>query len=183
MVIRAVINPDVAENKVNLPASTFNNLANHMHTHFFSKDIYLGDAEMLKYLKDIYLSEQQNSSNPSNYTLNQRNKFEILYFSNGMRHKYKVEFDDNWKIVSDNSSLINTNLKLNMRLLCHNRNVVPLNHSNVLLKEHEFIRALERMPMLEYLFGFENILNKQDQINTKTKISFDVLYHNFAHIF
>lgn len=172
LVNKAIFNGD-SENKIVLSASTFNHLANYMHLYFYSKDVYLGDAELLKYLKEVFYMEKQSSPNPDAFKVNQRNKFEMHYYTNGMRHKFKVEFDDNWQVLSD-SKFSSKNLKLNMRLLYHNKNVVPLNHANVLLNQEQFISIFERLPMLDYLCGFENTIPPQQHLSAKTKIVFEV---------
>ena len=98
LVMKTIVNGD-AENKLAISTQTLNHLSHYMHNRFHSKDIYLGDAELLKYLQYLYNQELKGVSNPDRYKLYQKNKIEVSYSSNNMRHRLKLEFDLNWKIL------------------------------------------------------------------------------------
>lgn len=175
IVLRAVVNPDL-DRKVVLPAASLNRLANYMHHQFFTKDIYVGDVEILNYLRNVYVSEVKRAADPNSLALLERNRLEINYINNGMRHKFKLEFDNQWNPLLEASDLALNSLKSSLRSLYYHKTVVPMNYYNNLLDEHDFIKVFEFMPMIDYLCGFENIKVPQ-QINEKTEINFMVLQH------
>src|SRR5688572_22414283 len=75
-VLQVLINPDT-ENSVELPVSCINRLSNYFHLHYFTKDVVIGDVEVLHQLQEFYNAEARKAINPQRYALFKVNKLEI----------------------------------------------------------------------------------------------------------
>lgn len=170
VVLSAVVNPD-SEKRVNLPVSCFNRIANYLHLHNFTKDIYVADREVLQYIKRVYYAEVGKLK--GDYTLTERNRLEINYLNDGLRHKFKIEFNSQWQYLPELKPSLLANIKPTMRLLLNNRTSLAMNHHDRVLNVHEFVKVFDFLPLIDYLCGFECIKAPQP-INQKTEINFSV---------
>ena len=172
IVLRAVVNGDT-DKKIELSPTGFNRIANNLHLHYFTKDIYVGDIDILQFVKTMYTAEVSKLKNASQFALNSRNNLEIHYLNNGMRHQFKIEFSDKWTYISSDSSTMPTKIRSTMKMLYNSKSVLPLNHHDRLLNSQEFVKIFESLPLIDYLCGFECIKAPQE-ISLKTDMRYMV---------
>ena len=178
-VLHVAVNPDT-DNGVELPVSCINRLANYFHMHYFSKDVFVGDVEILQLIREVYNFEARRAVNPQKFALFKLNKLEITYHNDKIRHKYKLFFDDQWKLLSDPNELLPQNTKPNLRMLFNYKSVLAMNQPERLLDFHDFVRVFEFLPLIDYLCGFECIKAPQP-INQRTDINFVVIFCLMRH--
>ena len=147
--IKKVIINGHTQSKVEYPRQFLNRLANYIHLTFQMKEIHFYHQEILNLLKDIYETELNTGK------LLNRNKVEITYFTNGMSHKMKLEMDQNWKLIENTFDLL-TSTKTTSVLLNRFQYVIALQNPPTIFSKANFIKVMQRLPLLNYLSSFEN---------------------------
>ncbi len=147
---KVVINGHVT-GRVEYPKEFLNRLTNFVHLNFQMKELHLYQQEVLNILKDIYESKL---SGPEDKLL-PKNRIEITYYTNGMTHKLRIDVDQNWRICEDPSDPVN--VSKNASVLLHKfRYIISLQNNPIMLNKADFIKAAQKLPLINYLCSFEH---------------------------
>ena len=139
--------------KVNYPRSMLNKLSNFTQVYYNCREIHLYNKEVLKLLKEVY--EKSLVAHP-NHLLTHRNEIEITYHTNGMSHKIVIPVDQNWNIIEDAYD-IPLSQSMQSKLLYVSKDIIALQHTPYSISKNEFIRVMQRMPLINYVNSFEQI--------------------------
>ena len=169
-IAKVIINSDT-DSRINLPAKHFNQLANYIHSKYLGKMIFCGDEEFMKFTKEIFIRELDKVSfNPIKRLL-PKNKIDITYITNGMRHNMRIEFDSTWAIIND----ITEKTALNNKLLLFYKNILSLSNTDQLLNKQEFMGLIQKVPLINYLASLENVEITPIMLNLQ-KLRYEVVF-------
>lgn len=104
-------------------------------------------------IKDLYESK---IARPQEKLLS-KNRVDITYYTNDMSHKLRIEMDSHWRILEDKDDHLSPNPVSN--LLHKFRYVIDLNSNPITFRKHNFIQIIQRLPLINYLTSFENIVS------------------------
>ena len=157
------------ETKIQGSKLLFNNFANWMQQYYDSKEIHLYDPKFLQLLKETF--EKELGGSVLQNLLTNQNVIEITYITNGLNHKQKLEIDSNWRVTGISQAALSSSTQY-QKIPSSYRNVLGLNHVLPTVNKSEFIRALQNLPLINYLCSLENhecprVLSKLIYINFK----------------
>jgi len=139
--------------KVNYPRSILNKLSNFTQVYYNCRELHLYNPEVLKLLKEVY--EKSLVAHP-NHLLTQRNEIQITYHTNGISHKTVIPIDQNWNIIDDVYD-IPLSQSIQSKLLYVSKDIIALQHTPYSISKNEFIRVMQKMPLINFFNSFEQI--------------------------
>ena len=144
------INEQIQDRRIDFPKHVLNKLANYVHLYHNSKDIHVESTVILNLLRDVYVKEIKTP-------LLEKNTVDIIYYTQGRNHRMTINVDKNWKLL-DEQPVVNAELNQETkRLLGVYNHVLTLNNPPVVYNKNQFVRVMQRLPLLNYLFSFENL--------------------------
>lgn len=149
--------------KADQPRQLLNRLSNFTHSTFHTRELHLYNAQILNLLRDFHEREILTADARSHEILN--NKVEITYLTNGMTHKMRLDLDKDWELHDEGEG--RKSIKAGARILSQYKNVVSLQNSPTIFGRNEFIKVMQKLPLLNYLCSLEHT----EIANTLTKLN------------
>jgi len=147
---QVLINDHIYDRRIEYPRHVLNKIANFVHLYHNSKDIHVESAVIINLLRDVYVKEIKSP-------LLEKNIIDIIYYTQGRNHRMSLNIDKNWKIL-DEQPLESTGINQETgRLLGAYNHVLSLNNPPSVYNKEQFIRIMQKLPLLNYLFSFENL--------------------------
>lgn len=144
--------------QISAPVQVLNDFANFMQLCTHKKEILFFDQNLLDVLRQSF----SDNLDPKflQVITSQYNTLEIFYVTNGGNHVMKIKLDHNWKIIDDPN-------------LSSSKYILGLNQLSQNFQENNFIEALQKLPLFNYLSSIENNSISSTLVNL-TKITYQV---------
>ena len=156
------------------PTQVLNRLANYMSISSNQREIQFNSKEVIKTLRNVYEKERGVNLQDKLDPKMTKNELTIYYVVNGTSHSFVIYIDNKWNKIEDDK---NKEISSASDFLKPYDSIISLNNPCMTLNKTDFLKALKKMPLIDYLSSLENTnINATLEMVQNVKFTVNSLY-------